>query len=417
MSFNRSREIACGVVYSTQFRRSEIEERALLARQGECRRFTAFQPAVRDFLKPDLLRGELRTPRFRPRGVSRLSIRTRSLLFAAAIAATVLLIALLLVHHLVAVAADPAFASQIGWNLLFIGFSAGLLAAVGAWWVVRRITLPLQRLAETMSGMARSGELQSDFPSAGGGSEVRLIEETFRSLAVSLEESRNARERSYVEAVGAIVTAADARDHETTGHSFRVALYAVALAKAMGLHGEPLKAIEWGALLHDVGKMVVPDDILRKVGPLTEEEWHIMKQHPTWGFDMLAEVTFLQPASLEVIYSHHERWDGCGYPRGLAGEAIPLAARIFAVVDTYDAITSDRPYRRARTHQVAVAELQRVAGHQLDPRAVDAFRQVPEVELRRLRELCKRVHPGLSLPADLLDSLAEPEVERREGRI
>ncbi|MFP5287296.1 MAG: HD-GYP domain-containing protein, partial [Thermoanaerobaculia bacterium] len=172
-----------------------------------------------------------------------------------------------------------------------------------------------------------------------------------------------------------------------------------------------------GALLHDVGKMVVPDDILRKVGPLTEEEWHIMKQPPTWGFDMLAEVTFLQPASLEVIYSHHERWDGCGYPRGLAGEAIPLAARIFAVVDTYDAITSDRPYRRARTHQVAVAELQRVAGHQLDPKAVEGFRQVPEVELRRLRELCKRVHPGLSLPADLLDSLAEPEVERREGRI
>jgi putative nucleotidyltransferase with HDIG domain len=346
-----------------------------------------------------------------------LSLRTRSLLFAAAIAATVLLIALLLVYHLVAVAGDPLFATQIGWNLLFIGFSAGILAAVGAWWVVRRITLPLQRLAETMSRMARSGELQSDFPSAGGGSEVRLIEETFRSLAVSLEESRNARERSYVEAVGAIVTAADARDHETTGHSFRVALYAVAVAKAMGIHGEALKAIEWGALLHDVGKMVVPDEILRKVGPLTEEEWHIMKQHPTWGFDMLAEVSFLQPASLEIIYSHHERWDGCGYPRGIAGDAIPLAARIFSVVDTYDAITSDRPYRRARPHQVALAELQRVAGQQLDPRAVEAFRQVPEVELRRLRELCKRVHPGLSLPADLLDSLAEPEAERREGRL
>jgi putative nucleotidyltransferase with HDIG domain len=346
-----------------------------------------------------------------------LSLRTRSLLFAATIAATVLLIALLLVYHLVAVAGDPLFATQIGWNLLFIGFSAGILAAVGAWWVVRRITLPLQRLAETMSRMARSGELQSDFPSAGGGSEVRLIEETFRSLAVSLEESRNARERSYVEAVGAIVTAADARDHETTGHSFRVALYALALGKAMGIHGEALKAIEWGALLHDVGKMVVPDEILRKVGPLTEEEWHIMKQHPTWGFDMLAEVSFLQPASLEIIYSHHERWDGCGYPRGIAGEAIPLAARIFSVVDTYDAITSDRPYRRARPHQVAVAELQRVSGQQLDPRAVEAFRQVPEVELRRLRELCKRVHPGLSLPADLLDSLAEPEAERREGRL
>ena len=375
------------------------------------------EPAVLDLLKSNPLRGSLEPLVSAPRSYRALSLRTRSLLFAAAIAATVLLIALLLVYHLVTVAGDPLFATQIGWNLLFIGFSAGILAAVGAWWVVRRITLPLQRLADTMSRMARSGELQSDFPSAGGGSEVRLIEETFRSLAVSLEESRNARERSYVEAVGAIVTAADARDHETTGHSFRVALYALALGKAMGIHGEALKAIEWGALLHDVGKMVVPDEILRKVGPLTEEEWHIMKQHPTWGFDMLAEVSFLQPASLEIIYSHHERWDGCGYPRGIAGEAIPLAARIFSVVDTYDAITSDRPYRRARTHQVAVAELQRVSGQQLDPRAVEAFRQVPEVELRRLRELCKRVHPGLSLPADLLDSLAEPEAERREGRL
>jgi putative nucleotidyltransferase with HDIG domain len=232
---------------------------------------------------------------------------------------------------------------------------------------------------------------------------------TFRSLAASLEESQRARERSYVEAVGAVVTAADARDHETTGHSFRVALYAVSLAKAMGLHGEQLKAIEWGALLHDVGKMVVPDEILRKMGPLTDEEWHIMKQHPTWGFDMLAEVSFLQPAALDIIYSHHERWDGQGYPREIAGETIPLSARIFAVVDTYDAITSDRPYRRARSHTVAVGELQRVAGQQLDPVVVEAFRQLPEVELRRLRELCRRVHPGLSLPADLLDSLAEPE--------
>lgn len=345
--------------------------------------------------------------------LSNLNLRTRSLLFTATIAATVLVIALLLVVHLVTVSGDPQLAGQIGWNLLFIGFSAGILAAAGAWWVVRRITLPLRKLAETMSAMARSGELQSDFASSGGGSEVRLIEETFRSLVVTLEESQHARERSYVEAVGAVVTAADARDHETSGHSFRVALYAVALAKAMGFKGEAVKAIEWGALLHDVGKMVVPDEILRKVGPLTEDEWHIMKQHPSWGFDMLAEVSFLQPASLEIIYSHHERWDGHGYPRGLARETIPLSARIFAVVDTYDAITSDRPYRRARSHQVAVAELQRVSGQQLDPQVVEAFRHLPEVELRRLRELCKRVHPGLSLPADLLDSLAEPDLERR----
>jgi putative nucleotidyltransferase with HDIG domain len=342
-----------------------------------------------------------------------LNLRTRSLRFTVAVAAIMLVVALLLVHHLVVSAGDPQFARQIGWNLLFIALAAGVLAAAGAWWVVRRITLPLRRLAETMSSMAQSGAMRSDFPSAGGAGEVQLIEDTFRSLMASLEESQHARERSYVEAVGAVVTAADARDHETSGHSFRVALYALSLAKAMGIHGEELKAIEWGALLHDVGKMVVPDDILRKVGPLTEDEWRIMKQHPNWGFDMLSEVSFLQPAALEIIYSHHERWDGRGYPRALAGEGIPLSARIFAVVDTYDAITSDRPYRRARSHQAAVVELQRVAGQQLDPRAVEAFRQLPEVELRRLRDLCKRVHPGLSLPADLLDSLAEPEPERR----
>jgi putative nucleotidyltransferase with HDIG domain len=209
--------------------------------------------------------------------------------------------------------------------------------------------------------------------------------------------------------VGAIGRAADARDQETTGHSFRVALYAVELARRLGVKGEELKAIEWGALLHDVGKMVVPDEILRKGNPLNEDEWLIMKQHPSWGYEMLAEVSFLRSESLDLIYSHHERWDGDGYPRGLAGKEIPLVARIFAAVDTYDAITSDRPYRRARPHSVAMAELEKVAGNQLDPEVVAAFREIPEVELRRLRQLCRRVHPGLRLPGDLLDRLSTPE--------
>jgi putative nucleotidyltransferase with HDIG domain len=223
----------------------------------------------------------------------------------------------------------------------------------------------------------------------------------------SLKDSQRARERSYVEAVGAIVTAADARDQETGGHSFRVALYAVELARTLGIEGAALKAIEWGALLHDVGKMVVPDHILRKGSPLTDEEWLIMKQHPNWGYEMLAEVSFLQSEALDLIYSHHERWDGAGYPRGLAREDIPLGARVFAVVDTYDAITSDRPYRKARPHTVAIAELQRVAGQQLDPRVVKAFQEIHEVELKRLRMLCRRVQPGLRLPADMLDRLSD----------
>jgi putative nucleotidyltransferase with HDIG domain len=319
------------------------------------------------------------------------------------------LIALALLSRLVATVDDTGLAQQIGWYLLVIALAAGALSSLAAWLVVRRLTRPLRLLAETMSSMAYHGELQNDFPSAGGGSEVRLIEETFRSLVISLEESRQARERSYVEAVGAVVTAADARDHETAGHSFRVALYAVALAKAMGIRGENLKALEWGALLHDVGKMVVPDEILRKSGPLTEEEWLIMKQHPGWGYEMLAEVRFLQPAAIDVVYSHHERWDGQGYPRGIGGVQIPLVARIFAVVDAYDALTSDRPYRRACGHQQALTELRRVAGQQLDPGATERFCELSEVELRRLRNLCQRVQPGLSLPFDLLETLRNPD--------
>lgn len=331
----------------------------------------------------------------------------RAVSFIAIIAAAVSLVALLLVRHLVEGSADGQLARRIGWYLVAIALSSGALSAILAWAVIWRIHLPLRRLAGTMSAMAGSGRIECDFPTSGGDGEVHLIEETFRSLAVSLKDSQRARERSYVEAVGAIVTAADARDQETTGHSFRVALYAVELARTMGVQAEALKSIEWGALLHDVGKMVVPDHILRKGSPLSDDEWLIMKQHPSWGYEMLAEVSFLQSEALDLIYSHHERWDGDGYPRGLVGEEIPLGARIFAAVDTYDAITSDRPYRRARSHAVAISELQRVSGRQLDPLVVEAFLEIPEVELKRLRALCHRVHPGLRLPADLLDRLSD----------
>lgn len=283
-----------------------------------------------------------------------------------------------------------------------LAVATGLLGAAGILLLLRQEIGPLRRLAKTISGMAERGELQSDFPSAGGHGEVHRIERTIRRLLDTLEESQEERERSYVEALGAVVAAADARDHETAGHSFRVAHYALALAKKLGLEGEELKAIEWGGLLHDVGKMAVPDEILRKVGPLSEREWSIMRQHPGWGFEMLADIRFLQKTALQIVYSHHERWDGEGYPTGLSGEEIPLAARIFAVVDTYDAMTSDRPYRRAGTHHAAVMELERVAGRQLDPQVVEAFRRIPEMELRRLREQCESFRTGLTLPPEML---------------
>ncbi len=338
-------------------------------------------------------------------GVTVLSLRKKVLLVACGTLSAALL--LQGSGRLLALLADAdTLGRPLLWSLLPLAAGTLLLGGVGIWAGVHLFTRPLKQLAAALSEMARTGRLHGDFPSTAGGREVRLIEETLRHLVTSLEESQRARERSYVEAVGAVVTAADARDHETTGHSFRVAHYAIALGRAMGLQGGELKAIEWGALLHDVGKMVVPDDILRKVGPLTEDEWHIMRQHPNWGYDMLAEVAFLQQPALDIVYSHHERWDGGGYPRGLAGEEIPLAARIFAVVDTYDAITSDRPYRRAHSHQAAMAELYRVAGQQLDPQVVTVFRQIPEVDLRRVREICRRIHPGLTLPSDLLRSLS-----------
>ena len=172
-------------------------------------------------------------------------------------------------------------------------------------------------------------------------------------------------------------------DPETAGHSLRVAVYAVELAQAMGLDDEGVRAIEWGALLHDIGKVAVPDHILRKVTPLTGDEWLILRQHPLWGYAMLVEAGFLKTVSLEIVYSHHERWDGLGYPRGLAGDEIPLGVRLFAVVDTYDAITSDRHYRRARSHRQALAELEEAAGAQLDPELVAVFRRLPEVNPRR----------------------------------
>jgi len=290
--------------------------------------------------------------------------------------------------------------------LVTLGLTVAVLAGVTTSLVIRRLTAPLAQLAARMGEVAASGNVDAG-GARSGHAEIQPVEEAFRALLLALEEARQARDKSYVEAVGAVVTAADARDHETSGHSFRVALYSLALARRLGLPADQLKAIEWGSLLHDVGKMVVPDEILRKTTSLTPSEWHIMKQHPNWGHDILSGVGFLHEEALDIVHSHHERWDGQGYPRGLAGEAIPLGARIFAVVDTYDAITSDRPYRRARGHPFAIAELEQAAGFQLDPQVVALFAAIPEVELRRLRDLCRRAHPGLSIPGDLLDYFEE----------
>ncbi|MBI4770993.1 MAG: GAF domain-containing protein [Chloroflexi bacterium] len=199
--------------------------------------------------------------------------------------------------------------------------------------------------------------------------------------AVALENARlfEALQQSHLELTRAYDTtlegwsrALDLRDEETEGHTQRVTEITVRLARATGIDGEALVQVRRGALLHDIGKMGIPDGVLRKPGPLSDDEWAIMRRHPGYAYELLAPIGYLRPA-LEIPYCHHEKWDGSGYPRGLAGEAIPLAARLFAVVDVWDALRSDRPYRQAWPAERVREHIQRGSGEHFDPRAVRSF--------------------------------------------
>jgi HD-GYP domain-containing protein (c-di-GMP phosphodiesterase class II) len=166
--------------------------------------------------------------------------------------------------------------------------------------------------------------------------------------------------------------AMDLRDKETEGHTRRVTEMTLELAQLAGMSHADLVHVKRGALLHDMGKLGVPDNILLKPGKLTDDEWEIMRQHPQFACDMLSPIAYLKPA-LDIPYCHHEKWDGTGYPRGLKGEEIPLAARLFALADVYDALTSDRPYRAAWSKEKALEYIQEQAGTHFDPHLVPLF--------------------------------------------
>ena len=167
-------------------------------------------------------------------------------------------------------------------------------------------------------------------------------------------------------------SALDLRDKEAKGHTQRVTEMTVELAKLMGVRNQELENIRRGALLHDFGNITIPENILYKEGELTVEEWVTIHLHPYTAFEMLEHIVYLRPA-LEIPYRHHERWDGSGYPRGLKGEQIPLAARIFSVVDVYDSLTSDRPYRSAWSKESAKEYIQDNTGKLFDPKVVELF--------------------------------------------
>ena len=173
--------------------------------------------------------------------------------------------------------------------------------------------------------------------------------------------------------------------YETMQHSMRVAAYATLLGRAYGLQFDPLWNLRLGALLHDIGKIAVPRNVLMKPGPLDAKEWQVMRTHPQIGFQLLAAFPGMQDAA-QVVHCHHEHYDGSGYPRGLRGEEIPLGARLFSVVDAVDAITSTRPYRLAQPLEAACEELRRFRGSQFDPAAVDLFLTLPEAKLLGIRE-------------------------------
>jgi putative nucleotidyltransferase with HDIG domain len=184
-------------------------------------------------------------------------------------------------------------------------------------------------------------------------------------------------ERSYDITLEALGNALDLKDAETEGHSKRVTAFTIAIARAMGISGDQIRVIARGAFLHDIGKMAIPDAILRKPGALDPEEVAIMREHAYRGYQILRRIPFLTEAS-EIVYAHQEKFDGTGYPRGLKGEQIPLGARIFSVADTLDAMTSNRPYRAAQPLSAARTEIDKWAGRQFDPQVVKVFLEMPE---------------------------------------
>lgn len=210
------------------------------------------------------------------------------------------------------------------------------------------------------------------------------LEELVMLRTAELDRTLQTLEGAYRSTLKALTNALDKRDSETSGHSDRVVTYSLRLGREMGLNREQLTALEFGALLHDIGKIGVPDAILRKPGKLTDEEWVEMRKHPSHGQQILSGIEFLKGAAL-VVAQHHEKWNGSGYPLALRGEQIDLNARIFMIADSFDAITSDRVYRKGQSYEVAAAELDKWSGIQFDPFAIEAFHRVPQDDWDMMR--------------------------------
>src|SRR5438309_3326828 len=210
------------------------------------------------------------------------------------------------------------------------------------------------------------------------------LEELVAQRTAELDEALGSLENAYRSTLKALTAALETRDAETHGHSERVVTFSLRLGREYGLTAAEMKALEFGSLLHDIGKIGVPDAILRKPAKLTDEEWVRMREHPRHGQQILRGIKFLEGAA-RVVAQHHEKWNGSGYPLGLKDEEIDICARIFSVADAFDAITSNRVYRQAQSYEAAARELDEWAGRQFDPKVVEAFHRVPQEDWEELR--------------------------------
>lgn len=258
---------------------------------------------------------------------------------------------------------------------LLIMIAVGIFLLISTWYI---FDLSFMRQIRSLLHVTQSltkGDLEARYAHLPyGASEINHLGVSFNQMAISLEQ----RERDLLEAYDTTIEgwsrALDLRDKETEGHTLRVTEMTVALARKAGIPENEIVHIRRGALLHDIGKMGIPDSILLKPDKLTDDEWAIMRKHPAFAYELLYPIEFLRPA-LSIPYCHHEKWDGTGYPQGLKGEQIPLPARLFAVVDVWDALSYDRPYRKAWSQDLVFKHIREQSGAHFDPKVVEMFLQ------------------------------------------
>lgn len=280
-------------------------------------------------------------------------------------------------------------------TLALVALAVTAVALAGGVWLARTIARPIRELSQSLEDLSATPDVRAQLSASGSSRELDALTDTFNHLMLSLACAERATDEAYTGAIRALAAALDARDPYTAGHSERVSALSVAIGRTLQVSDADLEVLRLGALLHDIGKIGVPDAVLRKPGPLTDVERAQVRRHPLLGARILRSVPFLAP-HVPIVELHHERPDGAGYPYGLRSDATPLVARIVHVADAYDAMTSARAYRAARSDAEAVAELWRYAGSEFDAEIVEALVQSPRALARPERH--DAIRPPLPAP-------------------